>query len=189
MRLTEFNLLTSMLNRTGYLSLRRSASLNPWVNFELVSIWSCSQQPKSYHMFGDTLYRALISCFSNEAEQLWTQRLEVHQYNRNQEYDPFLFTWMQRVPYLSVCFVFPMCRCAELVQCCHRCLLCRRIESPTSGNDHERQSSFVQRYKEDRSEGFPRTRRIKSSCACDCGRGPVSSFFLLSSSLTQNRAF
>ena len=48
-----------------------------------------------------------------------------------------------------------------------------------------------------RSEGFPRTRITKSSCACDCGRGPVSvgafffllSFFflLLSSSLTQNR--
>ena len=54
------------------------------------------------------------------------------------------------------------------------------------------------------SEGFPRTRITKSSCACDCGRGPVSVgafflssffffssslFFLLSSSsLTQNRA-
>ena len=35
-----------------------------------------------------------------------------------------------------------------------------------------------------RSEGFPRTRKTKSSCACDCGRGPVSVgafFFLLSS--------
>ena len=50
-----------------------------------------------------------------------------------------------------------------------------------------------------RSEGFPRTRITKRSCACDCGRGPVSIgafffflsssfFFLLSSSLTQNRA-
>ena len=43
-----------------------------------------------------------------------------------------------------------------------------------------------------RSEGFPRTRLTKRSCACDCGRGPVSVgafFFLLlsSSSLTQNR--
>ena len=28
-----------------------------------------------------------------------------------------------------------------------------------------------------RSEGFPRTRITKSSCACDCGRGLVSSFF------------
>ena len=33
-----------------------------------------------------------------------------------------------------------------------------------------------------RSEGFPRTRKTKSSCACDCGRGPVSvGAFLLSS--------
>ena len=46
-----------------------------------------------------------------------------------------------------------------------------------------------------RSDGFPRTRISKRSCACDCGRGPVSvgalfflSFFLLSSSVTQNRA-
>ena len=51
------------------------------------------------------------------------------------------------------------------------------------------------------TEGFPRTRKTKRSCACDCGRGPVSvgafflsSFLLLSyvffllSSLTQNRA-
>ena len=30
-----------------------------------------------------------------------------------------------------------------------------------------------------RSEGFPRTRITKSSCACDCGRGLLSSFFLL----------
>ena len=31
-----------------------------------------------------------------------------------------------------------------------------------------------------RSEGFPRTRITKRSCACDCGRGPVSvgAFFL-----------
>ena len=39
-----------------------------------------------------------------------------------------------------------------------------------------------------RSEGFPRTRIRKSSCACDCGRGPLTVgaffffFFLLSSS-------
>ena len=47
-----------------------------------------------------------------------------------------------------------------------------------------------------RGAGFPRTRMAKSSCACDCGRGPdsVGAFFflaffcLLSSSLTQNRA-
>ena len=34
---------------------------------------------------------------------------------------------------------------------------------------------------DDRSEGFPRTRITKSSCACDCGRGPVSvgAFFFL----------
>ena len=42
------------------------------------------------------------------------------------------------------------------------------------------------------SEGFLRTRITKSSCACDCGRRPVSVgaffFFLHSSSLTQNRA-
>ena len=33
-----------------------------------------------------------------------------------------------------------------------------------------------------RSEGVPRTRITKSSCACDCGRGPVSvgAFFFLS---------
>ena len=51
----------------------------------------------------------------------------------------------------------------------------------------------------DRTEGLPRTRITKKSCACDCGRGPVSVgafffllsssfFFLLSSSLTQIRA-
>ena len=37
--------------------------------------------------------------------------------------------------------------------------------------------------KDHRSEGFPRTRTTKRSCACDCGRGPVSVgaffFFLL----------
>ena len=36
-----------------------------------------------------------------------------------------------------------------------------------------------------RSEGFPRTRVTKRSCACDCGRGPVSVgafFFILLSS-------
>ena len=62
------------------------------------------------------------------------------------------------------------------------------------------------RVREDRSEGFPRTRITKRSCACDCGRGPVSVgafflsfsfffflfsfsfFFFLSSSLTQNHA-
>ena len=34
-----------------------------------------------------------------------------------------------------------------------------------------------------RSEGFPRTRITKKSCACDCGRGNVSvgAFFFLSS--------
>ena len=37
-----------------------------------------------------------------------------------------------------------------------------------------------------RSEGFPRTRITKRSCACDCGRGPVSvgAFFFLSSFLS-----
>ena len=48
-----------------------------------------------------------------------------------------------------------------------------------------------------RSEGVPRTRRTKSSCACDCGMGPsVGAFFFLLlllsffflSSLTQIRA-
>ena len=46
-----------------------------------------------------------------------------------------------------------------------------------------------------RSEGFPRTRITKRSCACDCGRGRVSvgaffflSFFFLLSCLTQGRA-
>ena len=36
----------------------------------------------------------------------------------------------------------------------------------------------------DSNEGFPRTRITKRSCACDCGRGPVSvgAFFLLLSS-------
>ena len=44
--------------------------------------------------------------------------------------------------------------------------------------------------KKNRSEWVPRTRITKRSCACDCGRGPVSagaffrSFFFLSSSLT-----
>ena len=59
---------------------------------------------------------------------------------------------------------------------------------------------LVKRWSHRRSEGFPRTRISKKSCACDCGRGPVfvgvfffplrsfflSSFFLLS--VTQNRA-
>ena len=42
-----------------------------------------------------------------------------------------------------------------------------------------------------RCERFRRTQKTKNSCACDCGRRPVSVgafFFLLSSSLTQNRA-
>ena len=61
------------------------------------------------------------------------------------------------------------------------------------------EGALRRRFRVHRSEVFPRTRKTKRSCACDCGRGPVSvgsffllllffSLFLLSSSLTQNRA-
>ena len=75
-----------------------------------------------------------------------------------------------------------VCLCVCVV-CCVSCVcVCLCVVCVVSGLTTRTQISRGTKHeKHDRSEGFPRTRITKSSCACDCGGGPVSvgAFFVL----------